>query len=80
MYDLHKNHTEETCLRLYKSISGALRLVMSGTRWSRLRQFGGRGFATGGGVKKFRAHFARVNYIMQGSRSDRKVQVKNSVP
>ena len=40
---LHKHQTEETCLRLYKSISGAL--STSATRWSRSRQFGGRGFA-----------------------------------
>ena len=32
---LHKYQTEETCLRLYKSISGAL--FTSATRWSRSR-------------------------------------------
>ena len=65
---LHKHQTEETCLRLYKLISGAL--FTSATRWSRLRQFDGRGFAKRGVISKVsRALRAIITFstpLMQG--------------
>ena len=49
---LHKYQTEETCLRLYKSISGAL---FTSTTRSRSRQLGGRGLAKRGVWSQIRA-------------------------
>ena len=63
--------TEETGLRLLKSVSGAL--FTSATRWLRSQQFDGRGFTKRGVVSKiWRSLHAIIIYstpFLQGSRS-----------